>query len=120
MATLAVESTSRAAGGSVLDVTLNTAAGGGDVFPNDGKTVLVIENGSGGDITVTVGGGTNPANGKAYAAEDHIVVAGDSCIAGPFNPGDYNNSSGQVALTYSGVTSLTVGVVSLTGAGKAL
>jgi hypothetical protein len=88
------------------------ASGGGDNFTPDGDTYLHVKNASGGSITVTVDtpgtilGGTvqigNPAN---------TVAAGAEKFMGPYPANvfaDYTNS-GLAAVTYSGVTSLTIG-----------
>lgn len=97
-------------------MTLASAAGGGDSFANDssGRTFLVVTNGSGGSITVTITPATAsvfvPGHGTlTKAAGGAAVAAGVTKIFGPF-PTTYNDSSGRVAVTYSGVTSLTVGV----------
>lgn len=103
MATLTVISS--AITGTVFAPT--AAAGGGDVFPNDGNTKLYVKNGSGGSLTVTVATPGLPG-GLTLTPVAVAVAAGVEKILGPF-PGQYfNNASGQVALTYSGVTSLTV------------
>ena len=94
-------------------LTFGAAASGGDVFANDGETYFAVTNGGGSSVTVTItaqntsttktGFGTvTKANGGA------AVAAGDTDVFGPFPTGAFNNSSGQVAVTYSGVTSVTV------------
>lgn len=93
-----------------LEATKNAAAGGGDVFVNDGNIVIIVENGSAGDITVTATS-TGTVQGLAIADPAIVVTAGEERMIGPFDPAIFNNSSGQVALTYSGVTSLTVQVI---------
>lgn len=106
MATLAVQNISI----SGLEATKTACAGGGDVFPNDGNTMIIIENGSGGDITVTATT-SKSIQGLAVADAAVVVTAGEERAIGLFDPALFNNSSGQVALTYSGVTSLTVQVI---------
>jgi len=86
------------------------AAGGGDVFPNDGNTRLLVTNGGGGSINVTITP-QNTVNGLTLAAVVVAVAAGASKVIGPFPPQYFNNSSGQVVLTYSAVTSVTVSVI---------
>src|SRR5436853_540222 len=82
------------------------AAGGGDVFANDGYTVAHIKNASVGSITVTAA-----APGAFNAAVAVAIPAGEERIIGPFTDKQrFNNGSGQVALTYTGVTTLTVGI----------
>jgi hypothetical protein len=108
MATLAVDNT------SVLGVepTLVTAAGGGDDFPNEGvQTIFVIDNASGGAITVTFDdtGSVSPVGAEAFDADVAVILgAGTRFYIGPF---PLNRFGKSVAVTYSGVTSLTVGVI---------
>ena len=86
-----------------------SAAGGGDTFVNAGQEFIYIKNGSGGSIDVTF---TTAGTYKNIALEDPVVAvgAGGEEIIGPFAVGAFNNSSGLVAVGYSGVTSLTVAV----------
>ena len=104
MATLSVQSSpiNGAAG-----LTLASAAGGGDVFPNNGRTYLAINNGGVGQVTVTFTTQQTVA-GLAVADAQVTVEAGEIGIAGPFDTGLFNNGSNQVAVGYSGVTSVTV------------
>lgn len=90
-----------------------SAAVGGDQFLNNGKCFLEVKNGSGGDITVTIA--TQATTGGYAVADQTVTVAattGDKMI-GPFPPDLFNDSSGYVQVTYSGVTSLTVGAFRL-------
>lgn len=98
-----------------VTMTLASAAGGGDSFANDssGRVILVVTNGSGGSITVTCTPATASIAVPGYgtltkATGCGAVGAGATKIFGPF-PTTYNDSNGRVAVTYSGVTSLTVG-----------
>lgn len=97
-----------------LTPSFGACAGGGDVVDNsDGRTFLHVKNGSGGSITVTVAAqvaslvtgthGTLPVSNVAIA-----IPAGAERIIGPFAKQAYNNASKQLAITYSGVTSLTI------------
>lgn len=106
MATLAV--VSAVVSGAVY--TPVAAAAGGDVFPNDGNTRLLVTNGGGSSINVTVTP-QNTVNGLSLSAVVVAVGAGVSKIIGPFPPQYFNNASNQVVLTYSGVTSVTVAVI---------
>lgn len=106
MATLAVTELSPAAG--ITDV-VASAAGGGDVFPNTGKEWVEVINGGAGSINVTVTP-VNKINGLTISPLVIAVGAGVRKKLGPFDPGIFNNGSGQVALAYSGVTTVTVGV----------
>ncbi len=90
---------------------LVAANGGGDSFFMTGKEVLVVNNGSGGTITVTLVAGpdnfgiTNAAHNLTFA-----ILAGKLCIIGPTSLFRFRDANGNCQITYSGVTSLTVGV----------
>lgn len=95
-------------------LTFAAAAGGGDSFPNQGRSVLIFRNGSGGPLTVTADC-PNPDNfGVSGSGLDSVVSVPDGATSdfvwGPFNPARFNDSNGRVQLSYSGVTSLTVAV----------
>ncbi len=110
MATLAVENATIT---GVNPLTRNAADVGGDDFPNNEKTIAIIENGSGAPITVTLDdtASTAPSGAKAFDADvDVVIAAGDVAVIYPFLVGRFTNS---VALTYSDVTLLTVALVSV-------
>lgn len=89
-----------------------SAAGGGDkVAPND-HGYLHAKNGSGGSITVTVVVPGNTKYGQANPDVAIAIPAGEERIIGPL-PSDLAGSDGLVAITYSGVTSLTVAAITL-------
>jgi hypothetical protein len=93
--------------------TFVAAAGGGDSFVNDGtKTMYLVDNASGGAITVTFDGvGVGPTSAVAF--DDDVatsVGAGAQWHFGPFPKARFGSS---VTVTYSGVTSLTVAAVKL-------
>jgi len=80
----------------------------GDEFGNGGRAYLHVNNGGASQITVTVDS-VKPCN---YGEDHDITVdvpAGEERLIGPFEPRRFNNSSGRVAVTYSDVTSVTVG-----------
>lgn len=95
-------------------ITYAAAAGGGDSFDNNGLVLLHVKNGSGAPITVTVDDPNTPNPGNATQFNPDVAIAvpaaGDRLI-GPFPPFRFNDVNGRVNLTYSGVTSLTVGVI---------
>ena len=95
-----------------LTATFASAAGGGDKFANTGRQIVEIVNGDSSSMTVTV---VTPGTykGKAIADDTITVGAGVRKHIGPFDPEIYNNSSGQVDLAYSGVTSLTVAILQI-------
>lgn len=92
------------------------AAGGGDKIPgSDADTFIHVKNGSGGALTVTVvtPGTVVGSGGLAVADVAVSVPAGGERMIGPFPPDIYGNpaDAGKVAITYSGVTSLTIAAI---------
>ncbi len=88
------------------------AAGGGDTLVNTGREFIYIKNGDASPITVTF---TTAGTHKGLALTDPTVTVGatDEQIIGPFSVGPFNNTSGQVAVAYTAVTSVTVAVFQL-------
>lgn len=111
MATLAVVSAPGAGAGAVAASA--SCAAGGDVFPNNGRTIVEINNGSGGSITPTFAATGVLPTGAVVASVATAIAAGVTRVFGPFPPEQFNNASGQVAITYSGVTSLTIRCMSI-------
>ena len=93
-----------------VTVTYASAAGGGDTFVNTGQEFLHVKNGSGGDITVTIGSaGTYRGVGMDDLAV--VVPAGSEKCIKPY-PAEITQGAGaSTAITYSGVTSLTIAVI---------
>jgi hypothetical protein len=97
------------------------AAGGGDQVVNtDGGTFLHIKNGSGGSITVTVAEQisgttvTDPNLGKLTKANaTKAIAAGAEAFFGPFKKQGFNDVNGNIQITYSSVTSLTIAALKL-------
>lgn len=86
-----------------------SAAGGGDVFPNNGKTYLYIKNGDSGSHIITITPqNTVGAPGYTVSPIAVTVLTTAQKLIGPFDPAIFNNSSGQAVVTYDGVTSVTV------------
>ena len=92
-----------------LSPSLSAAAGGGDEFANTGKEYLEIVNADVSAMTLTVVTQQTVA-GLAVADRTVSVPAGEARKIGPFSKSLYNDSGEKVQLTYSAVTSLTVGV----------
>lgn len=96
--------------------TLVAAAGGGDTFPNDGRTWVHVKNGGGSPITVTFDdvGSSTPIGAEQFDPDVAVTVAaGAERICGPFPTERFGGETGLVAITYSGVTSVTVGAYRL-------
>jgi hypothetical protein len=108
MANLAAKTANSAAGVAVPITT--AAAGGGDAFDNDGRTLFFAKNASGAPITVTFDS-LVPSNYGTDVNGGGAVAAGETRAWGPFDPSRFNDVNNRVGVTYSGVTSLTVDVV---------
>lgn len=98
----------------VAPPSLSAANAGGDTFVNDGKTFLHVANGSGGALTVTV-----DAQRLCDQGFDHDAIvsvpAGTERYIGPFPKNIFNTTGGVCDVSYSGVTSLTIGALKLAG-----
>ena len=111
MAVLATQLVTRAG----VAPTYAAAAGGGDRFTPGPATWLHVKNASGGAITVTVVTPRNDAWGNTIADNTISVPAttGERVI-GPFPAEAYGSvTDGLADITYSGVTSLTIGCFSV-------
>jgi len=106
MAVLTVQEVSRAG----ITPSYVAVAGGGDSFPNDGRTIVQFKNTNAAARNVTTVTQLT-VDGKAVADDVINVPAttGDKII-GPFPPSIYNDVNGRVQLTYDASTNLTVGV----------
>lgn len=92
-------------------VTFSAAAVGGDSFANNGMTLLHVKNGGAGSVTVTV----NSQKTCNYGFDHDIsvaVAAGEERVIGTFDRERFNDNDGNVQVTYSGVTSVTVSAIS--------
>jgi hypothetical protein len=112
MAALTVENTGL--GSSSLTPTFVSAAGGGDTFLNDGRTMFYCKNAGGSPITVTVDTPNTLRGGIAIENPVTTVPAGSEEVIGPFDPAIFNQAAGTgVSITYSDVTSVTVAAIRL-------
>lgn len=91
--------------------TLVAANVDGNYFLNTGANWLEVNNGSGGSINVIIAGVTDGIT--VTALKTIAVAAGARKKIGPFPSTPYSDSSGYVQLTYSAVTTVTVGVFTL-------
>ena len=119
MATLTVQDISLT--GQIVNDDLAAADVGGDVFANTGTEMFVVNNASGGAVAVTftAQGTTVQKDGFGTVAVSNTIVsvdAADETIVGPFPTARFNNTSGQVEVTYDSVTSVTVVPYRLTAA----
>lgn len=107
MATLALQNIGLAG----TTVTPVAAAVGGDVLPPGDHVFLRVVNGSGGSITATV----DSAQQCSFGFDHDLAVAVGAGVTkdiGPLPAGRFAQSDGQVHVTYSAVTSVTVAAVS--------
>jgi len=84
------------------------AAGGGDAFANSGKELIHIKNG-GSTMTLTIVTQATQ-DGLAVADRAVVVTGGEERVIGPFPASIYNDGTGKVQLTYSAVTTVTIGI----------
>lgn len=106
MAELTVQPSARVAN----DLTLSNASGGGDKFANTGVEMLLVQNGSGGSINVTVAT-PQTVDGNAVADKVIAVADGKTALLGPFSKATYNDTDGFVNVTYSGTSSVKVAAI---------
>lgn len=86
----------------------------GDALANNGSTVLHVKNGDASSHTVTIASQVaNPPPGTVAQDQDVAVPAGEERIIGPFNRSAFNDSDGNVQVTYDDVTSVTVAAISV-------
>lgn len=83
----------------------------GHKFLNDGRTKLVVKNGSGGSINVTVQSDGRTIDGITLGSKVVAVGAGERKAIGPFPRETYNKKSGAdegyVLFSFSSITSVT-------------
>ena len=92
------------------DVTANAVtadAGGTEKWAGTGQELLAVINGSGGSITVTLVGGVGYAvDSQTPTNRTVAVAAGHTALIGPFPESIYNDSSGNVNISWSATTSV--------------
>lgn len=87
------------------------ATSGGDVLAPNDHGILLVNNGSGSSITVTIAVPGNTKYGIANPDPTIAVPAGTIRAIGPF-PSDLGDpTDGMVHITYSAVTTVTVAAV---------
>ena len=109
MAELTVQQITEAGG----TATYVAAAGGGDTADNNGNLFLHVKNGGGSEMTVTITAQTTSVDSGPYGeltkSNASIAIAGSGeAFIGGFAPAAFNNGNSEIAITYSGVTSVTI------------
>lgn len=84
----------------------------GDSFVNDGRTMFRWKNASGGIITATIPLVTT-VDGQTLASKTVSIPATTGDVTTDVFTADYNDNLGQVNVTYSSVTSLTVAAIQI-------
>lgn len=97
-----------------LAPTLVAATGGGDTVAlassTDDRSFLQVTNGAGSSMTVSIADpGVTPA-GNAGTVTPITVAAGTTKLI-PLNPNSVNSTTGLISISYSAVTTVTVGAV---------
>lgn len=93
-----------------------TAAGGGDKVACGPGTFLHVKNAGGASITVTIDDPTSvgPPGAATFNPDLSVAVTnGQERMIGPITDRYANPADGLAAITYSGVTSVTVGAFTL-------
>ena len=105
--------TPTALGHTGYDLTNLAAANvAGDSWVTTGVEQFVIKNAAGAPITLTLVFGVNAKiDGVAPANETVSIPAGHTMMFGPFLQSTLADASGNMNVTYSAITSITVGVV---------
>jgi len=111
---MAALSTQAIAEAGVVPSFAAAAAGGDTAVPGD-KTFLVVKNGGGSSINVTLAAFPDTSTYGTAIPDPVIAVAnGAEKWIGPLRGSSYANAStGLVNITYSAVTTVTVGVFTL-------
>lgn len=91
------------------------ASVGGDRFMPGARTFLHVKNAGGSSVTVTVAAPSKVDSDIALASVAVAVPNGSERMIGPFPPQFFTqqDGTGQAAVTYTGVTSVTVAVLEL-------
>lgn len=102
-----------------LNASYVAANAGGDYFANPvGDRFIHVKNAGGGSINVTVTAQDTDADISGFgtltkASQVIAVPAGEDRFVGPFPLRAFNDANGDVQLTYSGVTSVTIAALRL-------
>jgi hypothetical protein len=97
-----------------LDVeSVYVAAAASQEFPNDGRTFAHIKNASGSSITCTI---TSAGTTQGRAIADDVITVGATTgeqMVGPWPRSIYNAADGNIDITWSATTSVTIALFKL-------
>ena len=99
-----------------LNPTYTAAAGGGDKVQAGPNVFLHVKNGGGAPITVTIDDPTSvgPSGAQSFNPDLSVSVTNaQERMIGPLTDRFTNPADGLVAITYSGVTTVTVAAFQL-------
>lgn len=96
--------------------TLVAANVDGNYFANTGAEILIVKNGSASPCTVTIARTKSCDMGTAHTIAT-IVAAGTEAIFGCFRKDWFDDANQRVQITYSVVTTITVGVLKIATSG---
>ena len=98
-----------ASGPDGATITFVAAAGGGDTVVGGSGVHLLVNNGGGSPITVTL---VTPETVEgSLAVADRAITVTNATIREIPVPSRYTAANGEASITYSGVTSVTVAAV---------
>jgi len=86
-----------------------TAVGGTDTFTNDGNVLAkVVTAGTAATVTFVTPG---TLYGLAIADATVVLPATGTKMIGPFQPGLYNDTSGNCSVSFGGTAGVTIGLI---------
>lgn len=92
---------------------LVAAEAGGDDFVNSGRDFIHIKNGDASPMDVTINSQVDCNQGVDHDISVTIPASTGEKFIGPFPKDRFNDTAGKIQITYSAVTSVTIGIVRL-------
>ncbi len=101
-----------------IEAVYSSADVSGDVFTNDGKTLIHVKNDDADTLNITVTAQKTSVDKQGFgtvAVSDTTVAitAGEEEFIGPFPTSRFNDSNGQVNVLYDDETSVTLAALRL-------
>ncbi len=99
----------------LANLTYTASSGEGDKFPNNGNQYVAIKNASVSAMTVTfatqVTSFNSPVYGPAVKSNSTLTIAGGRTgWIGPLSPNAFNDTDGNVNITYTSATNISVAI----------